>query len=63
MLAGLIYGFAWGDFWKDGGALMDNPWGVVSLVDVYVGFLLFLGWVWMISWRLNDPQNSYKIVQ
>jgi hypothetical protein len=47
MLAGLIYGFGWGDFWKDGAALMNNPWGVVSLVDVYVGFLLFLGWVWI----------------
>ena len=47
MLAGLIYGFAWGDFWEDGGELMDNPWGIVSLVDVYVGFFLFLGWVWM----------------
>ena len=38
MLAGLIYGFGWGDFWEDGGELMDNPWGIVSLVDVYVGF-------------------------
>ena len=47
MLAGLIYGFGWGDFWKDGAALMENPWGVVSLVDVYVGFFLFLGWVWI----------------
>ena len=47
MLAGLIYGFGWGDFWEDGGELMDNPWGIVSLVDVYVGFFLFLGWVWI----------------
>ena len=47
MLAGLIYGLTWGEFWLDGSALLDNPWGVVSLVDVYVGFLLFLGWVWI----------------
>ena len=47
MLVGLIYGFGWGDFWEDGGELMDNPWGIVSLVDVYVGFFLFLGWVWI----------------
>ena len=47
MLAGLIYGFGWGDFWEDGGELMDNPWEIVSLVDVYVGFFLFLGWVWI----------------
>ena len=47
MLAGLIYGFGWGDFWEDGAALMDNPWGIVSLVDVYVGYFLFLGWIWI----------------
>ena len=32
----LFYGFTLGDFWKDGGELMNNPWGVVSLFDVYV---------------------------
>jgi len=42
----LAYGFIFGDFWKDGGALMRNPWGIVSLFDVYVGFFFFIGWVW-----------------
>ena len=41
----LIYGFARGDFAADGSALLANPWGVVSLVDVYVGFTLFCGWI------------------
>jgi len=24
---------------------MDNPWGIVSLFDVYVGFFFFIGWI------------------
>ena len=43
--AALAYGFIVGDFWKDGGELMDNPWGIVSLFDVYVGFFFFIGWI------------------
>jgi hypothetical protein len=42
----LAYGFIVGDFWQDGGELLDNPWGIVSLFDVYVGFLFFIGWIW-----------------
>jgi hypothetical protein len=45
MAGALIYGFVVGDFWKDGGELLDNPWGIVSLFDVYVGFFLFIGWI------------------
>ena len=42
----LAYGFIVGDFWEDGSELMDNPWGIVSLFDVYVGFFFFIGWIW-----------------
>lgn len=45
MTAVLIYGFTAGDFGSDGAALMQNPWGVVSLVDLYTGFTLFSGWI------------------
>ena len=38
----LAYGFIVGDFWKDGGELIENPWGIVSLFDVYVGFFFFI---------------------
>ena len=41
----LAYGFIVGDFWKDGGELMYNPWGIVPLFDVYVGFFFFIGWI------------------
>jgi len=42
----LAYGFIVGDFWEDGGELVENPWGIVSLFDVYVGFFFFIGWIW-----------------
>jgi hypothetical protein len=45
MTAVLIYGFAIGDFAEEGRQLLSNPWGIVSLVDLYVGFVLFSGWI------------------
>ena len=45
MSVALIYGFTVGDFRTDGAALLQNPWGVVSLVDLYTGFALFSGWI------------------
>jgi hypothetical protein len=45
MTAALIYGFTVGNFRTDGAALLQNPWGIVSLVDLYTGFVLFSGWI------------------
>ena len=41
----LIYGFTVGDFSGEGSKLMSMPWGIVSLVDLYTGFILFSGWI------------------
>ena len=41
----LLNGFINGNFFEDGSTLMQNPWGIVSLVDLYVGFLLFSIWI------------------
>lgn len=41
----LIYGFTAGNFSKDGSELIRNPWGLVSLVDLYTGFALFSAWI------------------
>jgi hypothetical protein len=41
----LIYGFTVGNFTEDGGEILQNPWGLVSMVDLYVGFILFSGWI------------------
>jgi hypothetical protein len=45
MSAALVYGFTIGNFSEDGNELLQNPWGIVSLVDLYVGFILFSGWI------------------
>ena len=45
MAAILTYGFVVGDFRGEGGVLLSMPWGIVSLVDVYTGFILFSGWI------------------
>jgi O-antigen/teichoic acid export membrane protein len=41
----LIYAFTTGDFSAEGRELLSMPWGIVSLVDLYVGFFLFAGWI------------------
>jgi hypothetical protein len=41
----LIYAFAYSDFFTDGKMLLSLPWGIVSLVDLYVGFILFSCWI------------------
>jgi hypothetical protein len=41
----LIYGFTQGDFAAAGKFFFNDPWGIVSLVDVYVGFIFFSVWV------------------
>lgn len=37
--------FIVGNFGVEGDQLLAMPWGVVSLVDLYVGFTLFSGWI------------------
>jgi hypothetical protein len=51
----LIYGFTVGDFAGEGKQLLSMPWGIVSLVDLYVGFVLFSGWI---VYREKSPVRS-----
>jgi hypothetical protein len=41
----LIFGFTVGDFKGEGKELLSMPWGMVSMVDLYVGFFLFSAWI------------------
>lgn len=45
MTAGLANGFINGDFTSDGAELLANPWGIMSIIDLYVGFVLFSMWI------------------
>jgi type IV secretory pathway VirB2 component (pilin) len=51
----LLYAFTSGDFAEEGRQLLALPWGVVSLVDLYVGFSLFSLWI---VYRENSPGRS-----
>ena len=55
MAAVLIYGFTIGDFAGEGSRLLSMPWGIVSLVDLYVGFTLFSGWI---VYRESSPLRT-----
>jgi hypothetical protein len=41
----LVYGFTVGNFLSEGTKLLAMPWGIVSMVDLYVGFSLFSCWI------------------
>jgi hypothetical protein len=45
MASVLIFGFTRGDFSAEGSKLVAMPWGIVSLVDLYTGFMLFSAWI------------------
>jgi hypothetical protein len=55
MAAVLIYGFTVGDFAAERSQLLSMPWGIVSLVDLYVGFALFSGWI---IYRESSPVRA-----
>jgi hypothetical protein len=41
----LLYAFTTGNFTQEGNKLLTMPWGIVSLIDLYVGFSLFSCWI------------------
>ena len=55
MTAVLGYAFTSGSITAEGAWLFAHPWGQVSLVDVYIGFALFSGWV---VYRENSMARS-----
>jgi len=41
----LAHGLAYGGGWDEVAQLVRLPWGAATFVDVYIGLLLFSGWV------------------
>jgi hypothetical protein len=37
--------FIVGDFSAEGNIILSLAWGKVSLIDVYIGFMIFCGWI------------------
>lgn len=55
MAIALAWGVTAGDLFTEGGALLGMAWGVVSLVEIYVGMILFGCWVF---WREASPARA-----
>ncbi len=49
----VLYATVAGQFSIDGPRLLQNPWGVATLIDIYVGFALFSCWVFWRETRLE----------
>ena len=47
MFAAIVVAMTTGDFGTEGSWILDNPWGRMSLIDIYVGIALFAGWVFL----------------
>ena len=45
MLFSISTAFIVGDFSGEGSVILSLAWGKVSLIDVYIGFLIFSGWI------------------
>lgn len=52
MCLALAYGFTSGDLAREGAVLTGMPWGVVTLIDFYIGILIFSTWVFF---RESNP--------
>ena len=40
LAAAIIWAFGRADFWASGAAIIANPWGLVTLIDLYAGFVI-----------------------
>jgi hypothetical protein len=51
----ICYAIVYGDFFAEGSVLTSMPWGIVSLVDIYLGLILFSLWVF---WRESNTRHG-----
>ena len=45
MVAAIIYAFVAGDFFGEAETMFPLPWFQLAMIDLYIGFLLFGGWI------------------
>ena len=55
MTGSILYAVIFGNFFAEGAVLTAMPWGVVSLVDLYLGLLIFCAWV---LWRESNIRTA-----
>ena len=55
MTSFIFYAMVYGDFLIEGSILTSMPWGIVSLVDIYLGLIIFSSWVF---WREENKSKA-----
>lgn len=45
MTAAIVYAFVYGGLFAEAWTLLQYPWFHVSMIDLYLGFFLFSGWI------------------
>jgi len=55
MTSTIVAAFSVASFTEEGGLLLELAWGRVTLIDIYLAFLL--GWLW-IAWRERSPLRA-----
>ena len=45
MVAAILYAFVAGDFFGEAETMFPLPWFQLAMIDLYIGFLLFGGWI------------------
>lgn len=45
MTAAIAYAFIIGDFFTEAEVMLPLPWFHLSMIDLYIGFFLFAGWI------------------
>lgn len=45
MVVTVVYGLVTGDFDKEGAEILGLAWGKVTLIDLYVGLIIFGAWI------------------
>ena len=51
----IIYGLIVGDFAGEGSFLLSLLWGKITLIDIYISFLIFSAWI---IYREKDLRHS-----
>lgn len=41
----IVYGFIMGDFTGEGSVLLSLLWGKITMIDIYISFLIFTAWI------------------
>ena len=51
LLLAIVWAIGVGDFAGEGAQLLSMPWGIVTLVDLYAGFILTACIIWVVEPR------------